>query len=866
IVRAFSVGTLLTFLGVASIAAATVPSAPQNLQASPDDGKNYLGWQAPSSNGGAAITRYRVFRGTTSSNQTLVTSGGCGNLGVIFACTDTGLTNGQKYYYFVSADNSAGTGAPSNVVSATPLASASVPGPPQNLQASPDDGKNYLGWQAPSSNGGAAITRYRVFRGTTSSNQTLVTSGGCANLGVIFACTDTGLTNGQKYYYFVSADNSAGTGAPSNVVSATPLASASVPGPPQNLQASPDDGKNYLGWQAPSSNGGAAITRYRVFRGTTSSNQTLVTSGGCANLGVIFACTDTGLTNGQKYYYFVSADNSAGTGAPSNVVSATPLASASVPGPPQNLQASPDDGKNYLGWQAPSSNGGAAITRYRVFRGTTSSNQTLVTSGGCGNLGVIFACTDTGLTNGQKYYYFVSADNSAGTGAPSNTVDATPFTTATPTLTASLSANPAGGTAPFITTLSATAGGTATGTITYTFWWNCADARASVSAVTAACGNPTSAMFGMQFDSVNSATQATTTYSAPATYSAKVIIERGGASPAEQRTSIIVASTNTNILPAPAPTGPAGNNVSTSPTFAWSPVGEATSYRLMLATTAGALPTDLISSTCSGCTINTAPQTNSYTPPTPLNAGTTYYWQVQGRNATKNGTWSTPVSFTTATLPDGTQPNRGNLSEDPSSLALGPTLANRAVVITHGWKSNATGWVKQLTAKLCDKPDARPIVSAIKLNYLTRICHATNWDVWVLDWQSKAANSCHLPCPWEAYANASAIGENLALNLRAKNYSYIHFIAHSAGANLNDFATIGLKFWVQKENRPALQIHETFLDAHDPGLDSSRYGKQADWADSYVDTRDVGLLSGVTGFDGTKLFLQNAYNIDVTPN
>src|SRR5436190_21756172 len=88
--------------------------------------------------------------------------------------------------------------------------------------------------------------------------------------------------------------------------------------------------------------------------------------------------------------------------------------SALVPGPPQNLQASPDDGKNYLGWQAPSSNGGAAITRYRVFRGTTSSNQTLVTSGGCANLGVIFACTDTGLTNGQKYYYFRSEERRVG--------------------------------------------------------------------------------------------------------------------------------------------------------------------------------------------------------------------------------------------------------------------------------------------------------------------------------------------------------------------------------------------------------------------------------------------------------------------
>src|SRR6266404_9610546 len=166
---------------------ATVPSAPQDLQASAGDSQISLRSQAPSSNGGAAITSYRVFRSTNGSTHALVASGGCANLGVILACTDTGLTNGQAYTYFVSAVNSAGPesqGADSNSVTVTPAAPASVPSAPRNLQASPGNTQNFLGWQTPSSNGGAAITSYRVFRGTTSSNQQLVTSGGCANLGV----------------------------------------------------------------------------------------------------------------------------------------------------------------------------------------------------------------------------------------------------------------------------------------------------------------------------------------------------------------------------------------------------------------------------------------------------------------------------------------------------------------------------------------------------------------------------------------------------------------------------------------------------------------------------------------------------------
>jgi hypothetical protein len=165
-----------------------------------------------------------------------------------------------------------------------------------------------------------------------------------------------------------------------------------------------------------------------------------------------------------------------------------------------------------------------------------------------------------------------------------------------------------------------------------------------------------------------------------------------------------------------------------------------------------------------------------------------------------------------------------------------------------------------MAGKICATLGAGPI-QPLADNSLSQACQASDWDVWVVDWQSKAADKCRIPCPWVAAGNASDLGENVALNLKVKNYSHIHFIAHSAGAGLIDFATIGLRFWVPKENRRALQIHETFLDAYEPSLDASRYGKQADWSDNYVDTRSL------IGFDldGTKLFLQNSYNVDVTP-
>jgi hypothetical protein len=101
---------------------------------------------------------------------------------------------------------------------------------------------------------------------------------------------------------------------------------------------------------------------------------------------------------------------------------------------------------------------------------------------------------------------------------------------------------------------------------------------------------------------------------------------------------------------APVPSLPAGSGLSTSPTFSWSAVGGATSYRLMVATSAGVLPTDPAASTCGGCAINTTTPTNYYIPSSSLSATTTYFWQVTGRSATQNGTWSTRPSFTTAAV------------------------------------------------------------------------------------------------------------------------------------------------------------------------------------------------------------------------
>jgi len=93
----------------------TVPDAPTGLTATPSNGKVALSWSAPSWDGGNPIVRYNIYRGTTS-----------GQLDWVFICyttsyDDTGVTNGVRYYYKVSAVNGVGEGAKSNEANAMPV-------------------------------------------------------------------------------------------------------------------------------------------------------------------------------------------------------------------------------------------------------------------------------------------------------------------------------------------------------------------------------------------------------------------------------------------------------------------------------------------------------------------------------------------------------------------------------------------------------------------------------------------------------------------------------------------------------------------------------------------------------------------------
>jgi len=392
----------LSNMATASPLAANQPSAPTNLNAQDGIGSIQISWNAPDDDGGAEITEYRIYRATINvkpDNPIHTNSGG-----VLTYTDSTDLVIGTTYYYWVSAYNSAGEGEAAGPDTAVPQEPPEVPGAPSGFLATGGAGVVNLNWTAPNP-GDSPITTYNIYRATTSAmptSPTYTTSG--------ISYTDSSVTNGLTYYYWVSAESIAGEGAATGPVTAIP---GTVPGTPINLVASPGNGEVNLTWSAPSSNGGFLITEYRIYRSTSASlPDTPIGTSTTTNY------RDEGLSNGVTYYYWVSAVNSKGEGQVGDMVTAVP---AAVPSPPRNFQLTEGVGYVDLSWDVPSDPGSSPITSYSIYRGATSNIQspmyTLIT-------GTTFR--DSNITNGVTYYYWVSAVSNSGIGERSTVLTITP--------------------------------------------------------------------------------------------------------------------------------------------------------------------------------------------------------------------------------------------------------------------------------------------------------------------------------------------------------------------------------------------------------------------------------------------------------
>jgi hypothetical protein len=176
---------------------------------------------------------------------------------------------------------------------------------------------------------------------------------------------------------------------------------ASAPGAPTNVSATPGDSSATVAWGAATDNR-SAITSYLVsYQASTGVTGSVKMSGGARQVAV------TGLTNGVRYVFTVTATNQVGTGPGVATAPVIPFAVAAAP----TVTATPQSGGATVSWTAPDLRGGTLVN-YLV-SATGQADQSVTTT----------STSYTGFAPGQTVTFTVramtrTADGRSLTGAP----------------------------------------------------------------------------------------------------------------------------------------------------------------------------------------------------------------------------------------------------------------------------------------------------------------------------------------------------------------------------------------------------------------------------------------------------------------
>ena len=243
-----------------------------------------------------------------------------------------------------------------------------VPSPIPDLTVTIDASNRFeLTWATPVDNGGRIIVGYWI---EWSADWDLL--GASAVWQNVSANTGSQLTRhihtplpGQTRSYRVSAINSEGTGAVSNVVTVTSRTGDGTPSAPRRLMATAAHRQIDLSWEPPGYEGeaGDAITGYKIEGSTDGGTNWTDLVADTGTTATTYAHTN--LDYGTQWHYRVSAINSVGAGQTATV-DATTL-NRNTPTAPLNLRTILSPTQVTLNWDPPADDGGSIIRGY-VYR------------------------------------------------------------------------------------------------------------------------------------------------------------------------------------------------------------------------------------------------------------------------------------------------------------------------------------------------------------------------------------------------------------------------------------------------------------------------------------------------------------------
>ena len=376
--------------GSVTVTPNVAPGAPTLLTATPFNSFARLTWTAPTT--GAPFTNYQYSINGGSSFIAFSTP-------VTGTTADiSGLTNGTLYTVQIKAVNAINPGAASNSLTVRPNV---VPAAPTTVIASPGNTNATISWDYLAV--GQPVTHYQYDLSQSGSFSNFSTDvSGFTTSGLI-----TNLINGRSYVVRVRAQNDIGNGAISNTVSVTPSPAVTAPLQLSGLTSVAGNNTGQLKW-SPANDGGSPILYYE-YSGNPNNypyNRFTPDISGSSTTGYINWLPNTTMP------FYVRAVNAIGPGPQSNPVSITP--SATLPGTPSNLLATPGNASAVIFWTKIDVSG-TPITQYQysLNGGTTFNPFTPDISDGAERGSEPSSGRITGLTNGTTYTVTVRAVSGA---------------------------------------------------------------------------------------------------------------------------------------------------------------------------------------------------------------------------------------------------------------------------------------------------------------------------------------------------------------------------------------------------------------------------------------------------------------------